>query len=190
MSNSAAVPAFLRGETEMTRRVRAFDWSRTSLGPIEGWSNSLRATVGTLLHSRHPMFLWWGPELVQLYNDGYVPSFGHGKHPTALGQRGRDCWPEIWPIIGQQVDDVMQRGKPSWNEDQLVPIARNGRLEEVYWTYGYSPVFDDDGSIGGTLVVCSETTGRVVAERRLRTLRDIAERAAFAASPAEVLENA
>ena len=87
------------------------------------------------------MFLWWGPELVQFYNDAYLPSLGIGKHPAAMGQRGTDCWQEIWPIIWPQIDDVMHRATPSWNEDHLVPIFRNGRIEEVYWTYGSSPVF-------------------------------------------------
>ena len=73
----------------------------------------MRTTVQTLLHSRHPMFLWWGPELVQFYNDAYLPSFGHGKHPVAMGQRGAECWQEIWPIIWPQIDDVMSRGKAS-----------------------------------------------------------------------------
>lgn len=125
-----------------------------------------------ILHSRQPMFLWWGEELIQLYNDAYLPSFGVGKHPAAMGQRGRDCWQEIWPIIWPQIDDVMSRGKASWNEDALVPIFRNGRLEDVYWTYGYSPVYDDVGGIGGTLVVCTESTGRVVAERALRAMTE------------------
>ena len=115
------------------------------------------------------MFLWWGPDLIQIYNDAYVPSFGVGKHPAALwASPGGSCWPEIWHIIGPQIDAVMQHGTPSWHEDALVPIFRNGAIEDVYWTYGYSPVFDDDGSIGGTLVVCTETTARVLATRRRR----------------------
>jgi len=122
------------------------------------------------------MFLWWGPELIQIYNDAYVPSFGLGKHPAAMGQPGRACWPEIWHIIGPQIDAVMTRGVPSWHEDALVPIFRNGAIEDVYWTYGYSPVFDDDGAIGGTLVVCTETTARVVATRREAALRAEVER--------------
>jgi PAS domain S-box-containing protein len=126
------------------------------------------------------MFLWWGRELIQFYNDAYLPSFGKGKHPAAMGQRGADCWQEIWPIIWPQIDDVMSRAQPSWNEDQLVPIYRNGRLEEVYWTYGYSPVFDESGAVGGTLVVCTETTNRVLSERRLRTMRALTEKTAFA----------
>ena len=154
---------------------RSLDWSRTPLGPVEGWSQSLRTTVATVLRSRHPMFLFWGPELVQIYNDGYRPSLGEGgRHPQALGMRGADFWIEIWDIIGPQLEAVMHRGEATWHEDQLVAIERNGRIEEVYWTYSYSPVRDDDGSIGGALVVCQETTPRVIAERRLRTLHRMA----------------
>jgi len=108
------------------------------------------------------MFVWWGPDLIQIYNDGYRPSFGtSGRDIAALGARGREHWTEIWPIIGPQIEGVLERGEATWHEDQLVPIERNGRLEEVYWTYGYSPLRDDDGSIQGVLVVVQETTKRV-----------------------------
>jgi PAS domain S-box-containing protein len=160
------VPAWLRGEGEMLTRVREHDWSGTPLGPIRHWPLSLQTVVGMLLHSRHPMFLWWGPELIQIYNDGYVPSFGVGKHPLALGQPGRECWQEIWPIIGPQIEDVRLRAMATWHEDALVPIFRNGRLEDVFWTYGYSPVFDESGAVAGVLVVCTETTERVRASQR------------------------
>lgn len=156
------------GAGEMASRMRELDWAATPVGPVERWPGSLKTVVKTLLHSRHPMFLWWGPELIQFYNDAYVPSFGRGKHPGALGRPGRETWPEIWPIIGPQIEDVMREGKASWNEDQLVPIFRNGRIEDVYWTYGYSPVFDESGRIQGTLVVCTETTGRIFSEQALR----------------------
>ena len=173
------------GSGEMTARCRALDWALTPLGPVERWSHSLRAVVSTLLASRHPMFLWWGPELVQIYNDAYRPSLGEGgRHPRALGMRGADFWTDIWSVIGPQIDGVMMRGEATWWEDQLVPIVRNGRLEPVYWTYGYSPVLDDDGTIGGTLVVCQETTravefsaaqGRLAAaERHAREMADAA----------------
>jgi hypothetical protein len=174
------VPPFLSGDGVANRLAQSIDWSATPLGNVHGWPSSLKTIVGMLLHSRHPMFLWWGPELIQFYNDAYLPSFGKGKHPAAMGQRGADCWQEIWPIIGPQIDDVMSRGRPSWNEDQLVPIYRNGHLEEVYWTYGYSPIFDESGVVGGTLVVCTETTNRVLSERRLRTMRALTEKTAFA----------
>lgn len=161
----------------MAELVRTFDWSKTALGPIEGWPVCLRTMVGVMLHSRQPMFLWWGPELIQIYNDAYLPSFGVGKHPLALGQRGRDCWPEVWPIIGPQIDDVLELRKSCWFEDALVPILRNGKLEDVYWTYGYSPVFDEAGGVAGVLVTCSETTARVRATADAQSARELAERA-------------
>jgi signal transduction histidine kinase len=136
------------------------------------------------------MCLWWGPELIQFYNDAYLPSVGRGKHPVAMGQRGRDCWREIWPIIWPQIDDVMNRRRSSWNEDHLVSIFRNGRIEEVYWTYGYSPVFDDTGAVGGTLVVCTETTSRVVSERRAKTMRMLSEKSAWATDASSLLHKA
>jgi PAS domain S-box-containing protein len=159
----------------MGEQIRQFDWSRTPLGPLESWPTALKTITSLILHSRHPMFLWWGPELIQLYNDAYVPSFGVGKHPLALGQRGRECWQEIWPIIGPQIDDVLLRGEPCWHEDALVPIFRNGAIEDVYWTYGYSPVFDDAGDIAGVLVVCTETTARVLAVQREQAAHQEAE---------------
>lgn len=162
----------LFGVGEMADLTRAFDWSQTSLGPIEVWSEGLLSTVNTLLNSRHPMFLWWGDDLVQLYNDAYRLSLGEGKHPKALGQNGRDCWPEIWPIIYPQIQAVMTRGEATWHENQLVPIHRNGRLEDVYWTYGYSPVYTSGGKIGGTLVVCTETTNTILAKRLLEREMD------------------
>jgi signal transduction histidine kinase len=156
------------GIGEMADLTRAFDWSRTTLGPIDRWPTVLLNLVNTLLSSRHPMFLWWGPDLVQFYNDAYRPSLGEGKHPRALGQKGEECWPEIWPIIFPQIEAVMTRGEASWHENQLVPIHRNGRLEDVYWTYGYSPVYTSSGEVGGTLVVCTETTNNILAEQQQR----------------------
>jgi PAS domain S-box-containing protein len=158
------------GSGEMAEITRGFDWGSTSLGPVESWSDTLVTTVNLVLSSRHPMFLWWGAELIQFYNDGYRPSIRADKHPSAVGQRGIECWPEIWSIIGPQIDAVMNEGVSTWNTNQLVPINRNGKLEEVYWTYSYSPVRDKDGLVQGTLVVCSETTEQVLSERRLRTL--------------------
>jgi PAS domain S-box-containing protein len=163
-------PSPIIGQGEMAELVRKFDWSRTPVGPISAWSDTLVTTVNLLLASRHPMFLWWGEELIQFYNDGYRPSIRADKHPSALGQCGMECWPEIWPIIGPQIESVMSQGQSTWNTNQLVPINRNGKLEEVFWTYSYSPVRDKSGTVQGTLVVCSETTEQVLSERRLRAL--------------------
>jgi signal transduction histidine kinase len=155
------------GSGEMADLTRAFDWSHTPVGPVDQWPEALLITVNTMLNSRHPMFLWWGPDLIQFYNDAYRPCIREDKHPSALGQRGAKCWSEIWHIIGPQIESVMSRGEATWHENQLIPILRNGSLEDVYWTYGYSPVRLSDGKIAGTLVVCTETTQSVMAKRQL-----------------------
>jgi PAS domain-containing protein len=172
--------AGFEGGGEAGALLRAFNWQDSSLGPMRDWSQSLVGIVSTMLHSQQPMFLWWGPELVQCYNDAYIPSFGQGKHPASFGQAGHLCWSEIWSIISPQIRAVMSSGESCWHEDQLVPILRNGRTEDVYWTYGYSPVFDDDGAVGGTLVICTETTARILAERRVAALQRVAEQIAGA----------
>jgi PAS domain S-box-containing protein len=158
---------FLAGGGEMGALMRAHDWSATPLGRPESWPQSLRTAVRILLNTNHPMFIWWGPEFIQFYNDAYRQTMGPERHPSALGQRGRECWAEIWPIIGPQIEQVMSGGGATWHENQLVPVTRHGRLEQVYWTYGYSPIDEDDG-IGGVLVVCRDVTRDYLAARVLR----------------------
>jgi PAS domain S-box-containing protein len=123
--------------------------------------------VRILLNTNHPMFIWWGPELIQFYNDAYRQTMGPERHPSALGHGGRECWAEIWNIIGPQIEQVMSGGGATWHENQLVPVTRHGRLEQVYWTYGYSPIDEDDG-IGGVLVVCRDVTREHLASVALR----------------------
>ncbi len=147
--------------------TRAYDWSATPLGEPLTWPQSLRTAVRLMLNSNHPMFIWWGPELIQFYNDAYRQTMGPERHPSALGQRGRECWAEIWPIIGPQIEQVMSGGGATWHEKQLVPVTRQGKLEQVYWTYSYNPIDKDDG-IGGVLVVCQDVTRDVVAAEALR----------------------
>jgi PAS domain S-box-containing protein len=165
MSNqtSPSYSQYLAGGGEMGELTRAYDWSETILGEPSGWSQSLLTTVSIILNSKFPMFLWWGPELIQFYNDAYRPSLGAegGKHPNALGQRGEDCWQEIWPVIKPLIDQVLAGGESTWSEDQLIPIYRNGKLEDVYWTFGYSKVIDETGKPAGVLVICNETTAKV-----------------------------
>jgi len=108
----------------------------------------LRTTLRILLNTNHPMFIWWGEGLIQFYNDAYRQTMGPERHPSALGQGGRECWAEIWDIIGPQIEQVMSGGGATWHENQLVPVTRHGRLEQVYWTYGYSPI-DEDDRVGG-----------------------------------------
>lgn len=149
--------------------IRAYDWASTSLGPPERWPQALKTTVRLLLSTGHPMFIWWGPELIQFYNDAYRRSIGSERHPSALGGPGRACWAEIWDIIGPQIKQVMQGRGHTWHENQLVPITRHGKREDVYWTYSYSPIDEPSApnGVGGVLVVCTETTAQVLAEKQL-----------------------
>jgi PAS domain S-box-containing protein len=149
--------------------MRDHDWEKSSLGPVEHWPQALRTAVRLMLNTGHPMYIWWGPQLACLYNDAYRASIGPERHPGSLGRPAREVWDEIWPIIGPQIDQVMAGRGGTWHEDALVPITRNGRREDVYWTYSYSPVDDEqaENGVGGVLVVCSETTRRVLAELRL-----------------------
>jgi PAS domain S-box-containing protein len=168
---------WLSGGGEMGELTRQFDWSRTPLGPPTSWPQSLRTIVSALLKSRFPMFLFWGPQNIQIYNDGYIPSLGAERHPSALGQRGEECWAEIWPVIGPLVEHVRTTREATWAEDQLIPITRGGFLQECYWTFSYSPIIDEAGGVAGVLVVAFETTERVWREREMRTLRDLAAHA-------------
>ncbi len=164
---------YLEDGDEMGELTRNFDWSKTTLGSPENWSKSLLTTLGIILKSKFPMFLWWGEDLIQFYNDAYRPSLGNnGKHPTALGQPGVDCWPEIWPVIKPLIEQVMSGGESIWRKDQLIPIFRNGRMENVYWTFGYSRVNDEDGNPGGVLVICNETTDEIETYRETAQAKD------------------
>lgn len=156
--------------------MRSFDWSKTLLGPVENWPQSLRTSVSTCLNSRFAILIWWGPELVMLYNDAYRDIIV-GKHPSALGHPGRDCWPEIWNIIGPMLEGVIERGEATWSNDLLLILERNGYAEECYFTFSYSPIRDESGGVGGVFEPVTETTDHVIGARRLRTLRDLATRA-------------
>ena len=152
----------------MSQLIQQYDWAQTWLGPMSSWPQSLKITVRLMLGSAFPMLLFWGDELTCFYNDAYRPSLGsNGRHP-AIGQPARTVWPDIWDFISPLIGRVMTSGEPSWFEDQLVPIYRNGQLEDVYWTFSYSPAYDDDGLIAGVLVVCTETTSAVQSRQQLQ----------------------
>jgi signal transduction histidine kinase/CheY-like chemotaxis protein len=167
-------PDFLSGGGEMGALMRQHDWHSSSLGPPDRWPQALRTVVRLMLNTGHPMYVWWGAELACLYNDAYRESIGPERHPGSLGRPAREVWDEIWDIIGPQIAQVMGGGGATWHVNQLVPITRHGRREEVYWTYSYSPIDDDTtpGGIGGVLVVCTETTQQIQAARRLANERD------------------
>ncbi|MCV2485324.1 PAS domain-containing protein [Flavobacterium sp. SH_e] len=159
---------FLANGGEMGELTRAKDWSKTPVGPIELWPQSLRTTLGILLNSKFPMFLFWGPDHICFYNDAYRPSLGNnGKHPSILGEKGAEYWSEIWDFIKPLIDQVLQKGEATWHKDQLLPIYRNGQMEDVYWTFSYSPVNDENGKPNGVLVVCNETTNQIITLKKL-----------------------
>src|SRR5579864_863332 len=169
----------LQGGGEMGAYMRSFDWANSLLGPVAGWPQSLRTSVSTCLNSRFAILIWWGPELVMLYNDAYRDIIA-GKHPAALGCPGRQCWPEIWHIIGPMLENVLHRGEATWSNDLLLLLERNGYPEECYFTFSYSPIRDESGEIAGVFTPVAETTDHVIGERRLHTLRDLAARASHA----------
>ena len=154
--------------------MRAHDWRLSSLGDPAEWPAPLRTALGVILNTGHPMYIWWGPELLCFYNDAYRQSIGPERHPGSLGRPGREVWDEAWDIIGPQVQQVMSGRGATWHENALVPITRNGRREEVYWTYSYSPIVDPSspGGVGGVLVVCAETTAHIVAARQVAQERE------------------
>jgi PAS domain S-box-containing protein len=174
---------FSRGG-EVGRLLEAYDWASNPLGDPGGWSQPLRAAVSLVLQCAHPMYIWWGTELLCFYNDAYRRSIGAERHPSSLGRPGREVWAEIWPVIGPQIEHVMSGQGPIWHEDQLVPITRDGKLEDVYWTYSYNPIPDPDApsGVGGVLVVCSETTATVLAAQR-REQELVRQREIFAQAP-------
>lgn len=161
-SISKAKYNFLSGGGESARLIASIDWSRTALGEIDDWPQSLRTTLSIILHSKFPMFLFWGPELICFYNDAFRPSLGvEGKHPSAMGRRGEEVWPEIWHTIKPLIDRVLSGSEAVWAQDELIPIYRNGKMEDVYWTFSYSAVEDETGKIAGVFVTCNETTQEI-----------------------------
>jgi PAS domain S-box-containing protein len=169
---------FLAEGGEMGARIRAFDWTTHSLGSPQQWPQALRTSIRLMLTTGHPVLIFWGVELCCFYNDAFARYLGPEKHPAMLGAPGREMWQEVWPVVGAQIEGVM-RGQPAiWKEDQLVPIFRHGRLEEVYWTYSYSPI-DHAGGVGGVLVLCSETTSLVLHARERQALSESESRFRF-----------
>ncbi len=172
---------FINSGGEMGAMIRAHDWASSPVGPPEQWPQALKTALRMALTTRHPIFIFWGPEHICFYNDGYRPSLGPEKHPALLGARGSELFSELWGIIGPQIDMVMRGEGATWHENHLVPSYRHGVLDEVYWTYSYGPIDDESapGGVGGVLVVCTETTQQIrvanalrESERALKELND------------------
>jgi signal transduction histidine kinase/DNA-binding response OmpR family regulator len=163
---------WLTGGGEMGRRIRGLDWASTPLGPVASWPQSLRSAVSILLPSRAQICLFWGPDLIKLYNDAYIPVLGR-KHPGVLGQPAREVWSEIWDVLGPLLGGVVATGEAFRATDHPFYLDRRGFTEETYFDVSYDPVRDESGKVGGVFCIVGETTGRVLSERRLRTLRDL-----------------
>ena len=185
----AAADKLLAGGGEMGALMRAFDWSGTPLGRLSAWPPSLITAVRIILTSRYAMFIWWGRELINLYNDPYRTFLGT-KHPGALGQSARTVWSEIWEQIGPRTDSVLLRGESTYDEALLLMMDRHGYLEETYFTFAYSPLPDDKGGVAGLFCAVTEDTQRVVGERRLKLLRETASAVAESRTPVQVCEAA
>ena len=186
LSKANLIESVFAGGGEMAGRMRALDWSTTAVGPVEQWPMSLRACLRIVLSSGHPMMIAWGREHTLLYNDAFRPLFGT-KHPLALGHGVREMFPETWYIAGPLYEKAMTQGQEAiLLTDQLIIFNRNNYLEEVYFTWSYSPIPDDNGQVGGVLSTALETTERVLEDRRRHLLGDLASRTAGARSEDEV----
>jgi signal transduction histidine kinase/CheY-like chemotaxis protein len=155
--------------------MRTIDWSRTPVGPVDSWPQSLRTALSILLETGFPMYIAWGPQFTQFYNDGYRPILGSTKHPAAMGASTRETFAEIWDIIGPMFAGVMQ-GTPTTVIDFMLPLDRHGFAEECYFIFSYSPIRQENGQVGGVLVTVTETTQRVLGERRLKATQALAAR--------------
>jgi PAS domain S-box-containing protein len=177
---------FLAGGGEMGALMRAKNWADTRLGPPHTWPQSLKTAVRILLTSRYAMWMGWGEELTFFYNDAYQPTLGV-KHAWALGTSARDVWKEIWPDIGPRIERVLRSGEATWDEGLLLLLERSGYPEETYHTFSYSPLANDRGEVIGMLCVVTEETERIIGERRLSSLRDLASEIGGKHTQAEVL---
>jgi signal transduction histidine kinase/DNA-binding response OmpR family regulator len=184
--------AFERGG-EMGRRMLELDWSATPLGPPGQWPPELRNAVARMLASRAQIVIFWGPGYCALYNDAYIGTMG-SKHPGYIGRPGREMWAEAWLVLQDLFDGVVAGDESFWATDHLFMLERYGFLEETYFDISYDPIRTEDGAVGGVFCIVSDTTGRVLGERRVRTLgalgsrlADSPDQAALGAEVAQVL---
>ncbi len=176
---------WLVGESELVELIRTREWGRSELGPIEDWPESLRTTVSLCLSSSFPINVIWGPRYVQIWNEAYAKVCGD-KHPGELGSDYRECWASAWPAIGGAFDAACA-GEAAFLENQPMFLDRNGYLEETFFTFSLSPIRDESGEVAGLFHPVTETTPRMLSERRIRMLRDLDSRAARAHTVADAV---
>ena len=174
VEKSEPTSGWLSGGGELGRLIRDYDWSRTPLGPIKLWPQSLKTSLNLILNSQHPMWIGWGPEVTFLYNDAYIEVLSLAKHPSALGRPASKVWAEIWDTCGPLADKVFQTGEASFLDDVRLFMNRGDFLEETYYSFSYSPIRDESGKIAGLFCPSTEVTPKVVNARRLRTLSRLA----------------
>ena len=161
-------PLFFFGHSINGNIARSIDWSNSPLGKAENWSNDLKTMLAMMFSNRHPVCLFWGDEKFYFYNDAYIAIVGQSKHPSAMGKKGQDVWSEVWDLLAPQIEGAFN-GQASWNEDQYIPVlGDDGKPRDAYFTYSYSPVYLANGSVNGTLVTCTETTAKIMAEKKLQ----------------------
>ncbi|GAA2212645.1 hypothetical protein GCM10009850_081070 [Nonomuraea monospora] len=187
-SEIEAAAQLFHGPGEIERLLRAKDWFATPLGPVTQWPPVLRAMVRTTLDSGYPMAVWWGPRLIQIYNELWRQFLGTTKHPQALVGRAEETWPELWWFVGPMTEHVMTRGQATGGENMPMLMDRNGLLEEVFATFTYSPITDASGAVAGIHNTALDTTATMVGERRMRTLRAVAAQTTGAETPRRACE--
>lgn len=191
------IPDFLTSEGELGEMIRNFNWAATSLGPVSSWPQSLKTTINLMLNSKNPIWIGWGPENTFLYNDAYIDVLGIDKHLWALGKPAWIVWEEIWDVCGPLSDKVYNEGKSTNNDDVQLFMKRGDFLEEVFYSFSYSPIFDEYGNVAGLFCPNFETTGKVLNARRNRTLAELAAKslmektidAAFSSAAATIAKN-
>ena len=159
---------WLAGGGTLTRLIQEYDWSRTPLGPIASWPQSLKTSVNLILNSHHPMWLGWGPATTFLYNEAYIQVLSSAKHPWAMGRPASEVWAEIWDICGPLADKVFQKGEASFVDEMRLFMNRGNFVEETYYSYSYSPIRDEAGTVAGLFCPSTEVTHKVINARRLR----------------------
>ena len=168
---------WLAGGGTLTRLIQEYDWSQTPLGPIASWPQSLKTSVNLILNSQHPMWLGWGPAATFLYNEAYIQVLSSAKHPWAMGRPASEVWAEIWDICGPLADKVFQKGEASFVDEMRLFMNRGNFVEETYYSYSYSPIRDEAGTVAGLFCPSTEVTHKVINARRLRTLSELSAHA-------------